>query len=59
MRKLYYALLLSLMMMPVAHAAYATAVEGGPSLAMGPGVAEKLEALGAEFTLDWGLYQDT
>jgi hypothetical protein len=56
MRKGRIALFLALLL--VFSALPGTAAEV-PVLKLAPGVAEKLEALGQELSLDWGIYKNT
>ncbi len=56
MRKGRIALFLALLL--VFSALPATAADG-PVLKLAPGVAEKLQSIGPELSLDWGVYKNT
>lgn len=51
---LFFCLLLTYVLRPASGGC-----EEHNTLMIAPGVAERLAAIGTEFTLDWGLYQNT
>ena len=59
MRKGRIALFLSVLAVLLVFSALPATAADGPVLKLAPGVAEKLEALGQELSLDWGIYKNT
>ncbi|MBP6332862.1 MAG: hypothetical protein KA342_05365 [Aminivibrio sp.] len=59
MRKGRIALLLSVLAVLLVFSALPATAADVPVLKLAPGVAEKLQTIGPELSLDWGVYKNT
>ncbi len=59
MRKGRIALFLSVLAVLLTFSALPGTAADGPVLKLAPGVAEKLQTIGPELSLDWGVYKNT
>jgi len=59
MRKGRIALLLSVLAVLLVFSALPATAADVPVLKLAPGVAEKLQTIGPELSLDWGVYKST
>ena len=59
MRKRRIALFLSVLAVLLVFSAMPATAAEGPVLKLAPGVAEKLQTIGPELSLDWGVYKNT